>query len=92
VAVVADTDISTSLAKYTPEDISPLADMLERDYILPRMGHMTIFVNGEKVPLIEFPKAIIARGITGMLSALKGVGEVKSVEIKISNPGMIIKP
>ena len=47
------------------------------------MEKITLEINGENVPLTEFPKNIIIKTILGMLSALKGVDEIKFVEIKI---------
>lgn len=42
-----------------------------------------LLINGTDVTLTEFPKDIIIRTILGMLSALRGVKEIKSVEIHI---------
>ena len=47
------------------------------------MSDISIKVNGRSVPLTEFPKDFIANTITGMLTSLKGVDEIKDVEIKI---------
>jgi hypothetical protein len=47
------------------------------------MNDITIKVNGEKIPLSEFPAEFIKNTIAGMLSSLKGVDEIKDVEIKI---------
>ena len=47
------------------------------------MEEITISVNGKEIPLTEFPKNIIIKTILGMLTALKGVNDVKMVEIKI---------
>jgi hypothetical protein len=47
------------------------------------MEEITITVNGKEIPLTEFPKSILIKTILGMLQALKGVDEVKNVEIRI---------
>ena len=47
------------------------------------MEEITITVNGKEIPLTEFPKNIIIKTILGMLQALKGVEDIKTVEIKI---------
>jgi len=47
------------------------------------MEKITLLVNGKNIPLTEFPKAIIIRTILGMLSALKGAEDIKTVEIRI---------
>jgi len=45
------------------------------------MEEITIKVNGKKVPITEFPSEIIKNAIKGMLQSLKGVDEIKEVEI-----------
>lgn len=42
-----------------------------------------IKVNAKQVPLSEFPAEIIQNTITGMLSSLKGIQSIDTVEIKI---------
>lgn len=49
------------------------------------MQSIVLKVNGEEVPLTQFPADIILQTILGMLKALKGVEEVKEVEIKIKS-------
>jgi hypothetical protein len=47
------------------------------------MKGITVKVNGKDVPLTEFPQEFIIETICGMLKSLKGVDEIKDVEIKI---------
>ena len=42
---------------------------------------MIIKVNGKQIPLTEFPTEFIQNTICGMLESLKGVEEIKKVEI-----------
>ena len=49
------------------------------------METMLIKVNGESIPLTEFPTDFIKNTICGMLRSLKGVDEIKDVEIKFKN-------
>ncbi len=49
------------------------------------MQTITLKVNGKEVPLTQFPADIIMQTILGMLKALKGVEEIKDVEIYIKN-------
>ncbi len=46
------------------------------------MNDITIKVNGKNIPLSEFPAEFIKNSICGMLKTLKGVDEIKTVEIK----------
>ena len=49
------------------------------------MNDITIKVNGNNIPLSEFPAEFIKNSICGMLGTLKGIGEIKTVEIKFEN-------
>ena len=46
------------------------------------MENISIRVNGIEIPLTEFPTEIIKNTICGMIKSLKGVDEIKNVEIK----------
>jgi molybdopterin-guanine dinucleotide biosynthesis protein MobB len=92
IAVVTDTPLKTTVPQFGSGDVQLIADMLEREYILPHVGRLIIYVNGNHVPLIEFPRAIIASSIVGMLSALKGVDDIESVELIMTNPRKVLKP
>lgn len=49
------------------------------------MNDINIKINGKTIPLSEFPADFIKNSICGMLSTLKGVDEIKTVEIKFEN-------
>ena len=46
------------------------------------MKDMLIKVNGEPIPLTEFPTEFIKNTVCGMLKSLKGVDEIKDIEIR----------
>ena len=46
------------------------------------MEEISIKVNGKEIPLTEFPTEIIKNTISEMLKSLKGVDEIKNVEIR----------
>jgi len=46
------------------------------------MKEIKVKVNGEDIPLTEFPKEFIVKTVCGMLKSLKGVDEIKDVEIR----------
>ena len=45
------------------------------------MKKIDLKVNGKKIPISEFPEEIIKNTICGMIESLKGVDEIKKVEI-----------
>jgi hypothetical protein len=48
------------------------------------MEDICIKVNGKEIKLTEFPTEIIKNTICGMLKSLKGVEEIKNVEISFN--------
>ena len=83
IGIVSDKPMDSEIPQYAPDAISALADLLERDYILPKRERLSIAVNNVAVPLIEFPHSIITKTILGMLAALKGVHQIRSVQINL---------
>lgn len=47
------------------------------------MSEISLKVNGKKIPLTEFPSEFITNTIYGMVKSLKGVDEVKELELII---------
>lgn len=47
------------------------------------MDELSIKVNGKEIVLTEFPRQIIINGLCGMLSSLKGVKDIESVELSL---------
>ena len=48
------------------------------------MEDVIVKINGNQIPLTEFPSEFIKKTITGMLQSLKGVDEIKEVEIRFA--------
>ena len=46
------------------------------------MEKISVKINGQEIPLTEFPAEFIVNSICGMLRSLKGVDEIKKVEIQ----------
>lgn len=64
-------------------DFEGLIQTLKKEIIIMKnMSKMSIRVNGKHIMLTEFPEDIIKNTICGMLKSLKGVDEIKNVEIK----------
>jgi hypothetical protein len=58
------------------ENIQNLGLYLER-------GDVKLIVNGNELPLTSFPTDIITNTITGLVSSLKGVGKIDSLEVRV---------
>ena len=46
-------------------------------------GSVELVVNGTPVPLTEFPREILVGGVIGAVTALKGVEEVRTLQLRI---------
>jgi Putative Fe-S cluster len=44
---------------------------------------LELVINGEAVPLTEFPREFLLRTVLGSASALKGVGKVRTLQLRI---------
>ncbi len=65
-------------------DFENLIKTIKKEIIMRKnMEKISIKVNGKQIPLTEFPAEFIINTITGMLKSLKGVKEIKNVQINI---------
>ena len=46
-----------------------------------------LVINGEVVPLTEFPRAFLVGTVKGAILALKGVEEIRSLQLRLVEPG-----
>ena len=56
-------------------------DYIKKVEINQEKGDVTVKVNGEEIPITEFPNDIIKNTIKGMLVPLKGFDKVERVDI-----------
>lgn len=84
-AVVSDSGRDFGVPVIDSNDTAGLAAFLDERYVRPGLERdaIRVTVDGEEVRLNAFASAVIAGGIQGMLSALKGVGEPADVRIEL---------
>jgi molybdopterin-guanine dinucleotide biosynthesis protein MobB len=80
-AVVTDKKLSIDLPQFKLNDASGIADFIETKIVGKRNDETTLFVNGEPVTLNRFAQDIVGGSVLGMVSTLKGVGDIKSIEV-----------
>ena len=80
-AVVTDEPLETKTRQFSVEDVKGVADLLEEGFIKPREERVSLYVNNTLIPLTLFPRQIIANVLLALASTLKGVGEVKTLQI-----------
>ncbi len=83
IAIATDEPLETKTRQFSLQDIKGLADLLEKGFIKPQRERTSLYVNNVPVPLTTFVREIISNVILAMVSSLKGVGEVSSLDISL---------
>ena len=83
-AVITDEPLSVDVPQFTKEEIEKVADLIE-DKVLAQNEEedVELFINDIYIPVKLFVREFMARALIGMVSCLKGVKEVKSLNISL---------
>ena len=81
IAIVTDEPLETKIKQFSWQDVKGLADLLEEGFIKPQRERISLYINNAPIVLTIFPKEVITNVLLAMVSCLKGVGEVKSLEL-----------
>ena len=81
IAIATDEPLETKTRQFSLQDIKGLADLLEKGFIEPQRERVSLYVNNSPISLSAFPKEIITNTLIAMVSSLKGIGNIKSLEI-----------
>jgi molybdopterin-guanine dinucleotide biosynthesis protein B len=84
-AIVTDEVLDSNVPQLPLSDIQAVADFIENSFALQDKSDTSLFINGKQVFMKPFVKDIIAKSLLAMVSTLKGVGEIKSLDISIRN-------
>lgn len=83
-AVASDEPLELNVPQYPLDDAIGIADLIEKRFLLREDEEaVTLFVNGELIPLSPFPRSFISRTLFGMVSALKNVSNANSIDISV---------
>jgi molybdopterin-guanine dinucleotide biosynthesis protein B len=82
-AVVTDEHLDVDLPQFALDDMAGITDFIESKMVGKRGDETTLFVNGQPVTVNRFAQDIFAAALLGMVSTLKGIDEVKSLEVSI---------
>jgi molybdopterin-guanine dinucleotide biosynthesis adapter protein len=87
-ATVTDENLEQNIPQYSPTDLQGLVDLIERTYLKREEGEtVSLFVNGEPVPLNNFVRGLFSNVIFGLISSLKRIPQATSVDISIRKKG-----
>jgi len=81
IGIVTDEPLETKARQFSTDSIEDIADLLENGFIKPQAERVSLHVNNMPITLTAFPKEIITNVLLAMVSCLKGVGEVKNLQI-----------
>jgi len=82
-AIVTDEPLQTKTKQFSPQDIKGLTDLLEKGFIKLQRERISLYVNHIPISLSAFPKELISNVLLAIVSTLKGVGEVRNLEISL---------
>lgn len=80
-AVVSDEPLDISIPQFSPRDMKGIADFIEHKFLTKRQSDIALFVNDKLIPLNPFVREFLMKTLLGMMSALKGVKEIKKIDI-----------
>lgn len=83
IAIATDEPLKVKTRQFSLEDVTGLVDLLEQDFIKPQKERLILYINNAPVTLIAFPKKIIGNVLLAMASCLKGITQVRSLDISI---------
>ncbi len=83
-AVVTDEPLDVDVPQFSKDEVQRLTDLIENRLLAQhRADDVDLLVDGVYIPLNPFTKSLIAKTLSGMISSLKGIKEVKSLHISL---------
>jgi molybdopterin-guanine dinucleotide biosynthesis protein B len=87
-AVVCPVKLDIEAVHFQPGQVKELADfLLEETLVKPQRPVATIRLNGKYLPVKGFVQQFITGGLLGMISTLRGVNDIHTVEISVRTYG-----
>ena len=81
IAVATDEPLETGTRQFSLDDIKPMADLIVKGFIDPQRERLSVYVNNTPLSLSVFPKEFFTNVLLAMVTSLKGVGKVKSLDV-----------
>jgi molybdopterin-guanine dinucleotide biosynthesis adapter protein len=85
IAVVSDEALDVAVPRFDFADIPSITDFLVRRFVRTSRDDVQAVVNGKELSLKPFMKLLIARTTLGMMSTMKGAGDIRTLELRIRN-------
>ena len=81
IAIATDEPLKTGVRRFSLDDVKGLADFIEAGFIRPERERLSVYVNNAPLALSTFPRKFVASTLLAMLSSLKGVDKIESLDI-----------
>ena len=81
IGIATDEPLETKARQFSSDRIKDIANLLEKGFIKPQAQRISLRINNIPISLTLFPRQIITNVLLAMTSCLKGVGEIKSLQI-----------
>ncbi|MFP5213255.1 MAG: molybdopterin-guanine dinucleotide biosynthesis protein B [Acidobacteriota bacterium] len=83
-ALVTDDLTEADVPVFRFDELKKLVDLIEQRFLKDRKHHhVLVSLDGKRVPMNDFVRDIVAGGITGMLSSLRGWESPRKIDIQI---------
>jgi len=82
-AIVTDEPLKTKTRQFSLQDVVGLVDLLEQGFIKPQRERLCLYINNASITLSTFLQKIIGNVLLAMVSCLKGISEVRSLDISL---------
>jgi molybdopterin-guanine dinucleotide biosynthesis protein MobB len=83
-AIVGDRPPGLDLPCFAKDDLASLAELVRRRFLTPEAGEdAALFIDGVRMPLALFVRKMVAGIVLGMVRALRGVEDPKSVVVTV---------
>jgi len=83
-AVVTDEELGCDIPQYASDDAPGLVDLIEKQFLRKEEKHrVSLFVNGQPVPLNDFVRGLFSNVLFGMVSSLKRVQPASGIDISV---------
>jgi molybdopterin-guanine dinucleotide biosynthesis protein B len=83
-ALATDESMDLNIPQYSPDDAPGLVDLIENRYLNKEEEEVvSLFVNGEPVPLNDFVRRLFSNILFGMISSLKRIPQAISIDISV---------
>ena len=82
-AIATDEPVDTDVPQLPLNDTVAIADFIEKNFMLRDEEDTFLFVNGNPVLINPFVKDIISKVVLAITSTLKGIEEIRNIDIWI---------